>query len=83
MAIKDEIPRQIHERHYTVSELAGAWNVCDDTIRNWFRHEDGVIHPPQLRRIQPVAGQKIPAKRDMMRIPESVALRVYRRMTNE
>ncbi len=59
------------ERHYSVLELAELWNLSDDYIRKLFRDEPGVIswvrHRPGRRRYV------------ILRIPESVALRVYRR----
>jgi hypothetical protein len=64
------------ERHYTVTELAKAWHMGHVTVREWFRHEPGVVKygPARLRR---------GALRThvSLRIPESVARRVYRQRT--
>ena len=62
-----------HERHYTVRELAKSWHLSDKTIRRIFLHEPGVI----------VIYKPKPGKRIFrsLRIPESVANRVYSRIT--
>lgn len=61
-----------HEKHYSIIELATIWNLSRDTVSRLFRDEPGVI---------PI-GQPKPGRRTyvVLRIPESVALRVYRRM---
>lgn len=64
----------LREKHYSVIELATIWNLSDDLVRKLFRNEPGVVHITQHK----------PGRRhwDHLLIPESVALRVYRRMTN-
>ena len=61
------------ERHYTVQELAAAWNLSEDSIRRLFQGEPGILDlgkPTRFRRIyRPI------------RIPARVAERVYRRLT--
>jgi hypothetical protein len=62
------------ERHYTPMELSESWGVSTETIRALFREEPDVL---KIRR---------PATRTKrgyltLRIPESVAERVHRRMT--
>ena len=61
------------ERHYTVSELAAAWNVSGDKVRELFLNEPGVLNfgkPSRRKRIyRPI------------RIPQHVADRVYQRLT--
>lgn len=66
---------QMRERHYSPSELAEIWNLSSDTIRRVFENEPGVLifeNPVRasVRRFR------------TLRIPESVALRVYSRLTN-
>ena len=60
------------DRHYSVEELAQLWNVSGDFVRRLFLHESGVViffnHRPGRRVYR------------TLRIPESVALRVHRRM---
>lgn len=61
------------ERHYSVYELATAWGMSDDFVRRLFVHEPGVVlfvrHRPGKRTYR------------VLRIPESVANRVHRRMS--
>jgi len=65
----------MHEKHYTVKELAEKWGLSEDTIRRLFRNEPGVVR---------IGTRKRGTRRFItVRIPESVALRVYRRLTNE
>jgi len=63
------------ERHYTVQELGALWRVSRDTIIRIFREEPGVlkIGPGQARR-----GRR---RYVTLRIPESVVLRVHRRLS--
>jgi len=63
----------LEERHYTPAEVGSVWGVSDETVRSIFDREPGVI-----RR----SGSN-PRKRKyvVVRIPESVMLRVHRRLT--
>ena len=64
------------ERHYTLTELARQWQVSRRTLRPWFINEPGVIRYG--------TGKLTKARRRSyvsLRIPESVARRVYRRRT--
>lgn len=70
------MPPPPFERHYTVTELCKMWHLARATVRRWFDAEPGVIRVGQQRlrrgkRASPVT----------LRIPESVALKVYRRHT--
>jgi len=60
------------ERHYAPEEIADLWSLSADTVRRLFEREPGVmvIERTKKRRYR------------TLRIPESVALRVHRRMTN-
>ena len=62
------------ERHLTVAELAALWRVSEDTIRRLFLNEPGVIviHRPRRRT----------RTYKSLRIPESVAQHVHKRLTN-
>jgi len=62
------------ERHYTPDELAQLWTLSADTIRRLFEREPGVFV------IEHAKGKNRRRYRTL-RIPESVALRVHRRMT--
>ena len=61
------------ERHWTVIELATVFNLSQDTVRRLFRDEPGVFKIFHRRR-----GTRIHVT---LRIPESVAQRVYQSMT--
>ena len=70
------VPQQTaFERHYAVEELAELWKMSDDFIRRLFLKEPGVVvfwHQRPGRRVYRT-----------LRIPESVAERVHRRMTRD
>lgn len=61
------------ERHYTPEEIAGLWKLSADTVRRLFEREPGVL----------VIERAISRARRYrtLRIPESVAQRVHRRMS--
>jgi hypothetical protein len=62
------------ERHLSVAELSSLWNLSEDTIRDLFLPEPGVIVIQNPRR-------RIRIHRTL-RIPESVAERVHKRLMN-
>jgi hypothetical protein len=66
-------PESAFQRHYTVEDLSALWNVSEDFVRRLFLCEPGVVvfykHRPGRRVYR------------TLRIPESVAVRVHRRMT--
>jgi hypothetical protein len=64
----------VDEKHYSPADLAKAWGVNVETIRNVFREEPGVVK----------IGEKAPSyKRSYLtlRIPQSVAVRVHKRLS--
>ena len=65
-------PATFAERHYRVKDLAALWSLSPAAVRRMFRDEPGV-----LRYARPKRGHQ----RDYasLRIPASVAERVYRR----
>jgi len=67
-------PSTISERHFAVKELALLWAMSPAAIRRLFRNEPGVVR---------FGKSKKGHKRDYvtLRIPASVAERVYRRCT--
>lgn len=69
----DGTPAPVNEHHYSPSELAESWGVSVETIRCIFREEPGVLK---------IARPATKTKRGYMtlRIPQSVAERVHRRM---
>ncbi len=71
-----ELPSAIGERHYTVDEIAEAWKLSRDKVRRLFEKEPDVL----------VLQKENKARRRQcyrtLRIPQSVAERVYRRLLN-
>lgn len=61
------------EKHFSVQELAALWNLSEMTIRRMFAGEPGVVAWGR---------NETRSKRayKTLRIPESVAQRVYRRL---
>jgi hypothetical protein len=64
------------ERHYTIPELSEAWRISETLLREWFRNEPGVIKHGYTK-LRP--GKK--HTHVILRVPESVAWRMYRRKT--
>ena len=64
----------ITEKHFTPAELAEAWNLSVETIRNLFRDEPGVLK---------IGKTTSRYKRGYitLRIPQKVAERVHRRLS--
>ncbi len=62
------------ERHYSVAEIAALWNLSPDKVRGLFQNEPGVL---VFGDAQPRYGRR---RHTTLRIPESVAERVYRRL---
>jgi hypothetical protein len=63
------------ERHYTPEEVGGLWKLSTDTVRRLFEREPGVL---VIERTKTRAARRYRT----LRIPESVAQRVHRRLTN-
>jgi hypothetical protein len=66
---------RMYERHYSPADLGELWNLSADTVRRMFENEPGVLvfeNPTRSssRRFR------------TLRIPESVAQRVYSRFGN-
>jgi hypothetical protein len=66
------IAERFAETHYTPTQLAKVWGVDPETIRNLFRNEIGVL------KIQNNNGKRAYVT---LRIPESVAVRVHRKLS--
>jgi hypothetical protein len=64
----------MEEPHYAPADLAKRWNLSLDTIRRMFESEPGVLIFENPERVSS-------RRRRTMRIPESVAERVYRRLS--
>jgi len=67
---------QAIERHYTVDEIAKLWAFDRDTIRKLFAKEPGVLALANA----PIRGKR---RYTTLRVPESVMLRVHRRLSYE
>lgn len=65
------------EKHYTVSQIAEAWGINDDTVRRLFADEPGV-----LRFSFPRTLQRKKAPYITLRIPASVLDRVYQKRSS-
>ena len=65
------------ERHFSAQELGESWGISPAKVRRLFKEEAGVvlIGTPSRR-----LGRKLKRAYFTMRIPESVAVRVYERM---
>jgi hypothetical protein len=63
------------ELHYTVAEIAEKWKLSEDAVRRLFEKEPGVL---VLGRDGRTNGRRRYAT---LRIPESVAVRVHRRLS--
>lgn len=68
---QNEVIEPFAERHYTVNELASMWRLSGEFVRQLIQHEPGVT---EWVRQQP--GRR---RYRVLRIPQSVAERVYRR----
>lgn len=63
------------ERHYAVAEIAEAWNLSADKVRELFENEPGVL----------VIGEQSPRHKRRyvtLRIPQSVVERVHSRLSS-
>lgn len=64
------------EQHFTVQALAERWALSTDAIRCLFEDEPGVLKMGDRQ-----SGRK--RRYVTLRVPETVAARVYRRLCNE
>ena len=62
------------ERHYTPKQLADTWGLAPDTIRELFESEQGVL-------VIGDNGTRNKRRYRTFRIPESVAVRVHRKLS--
>ena len=64
----------VAERHYTPKQLADTWGLSAETIRELFEAEPGVL-------VIGTNGARMKRRYRTFRIPESVAVRVHRRLS--
>ena len=65
----------VEEKHFTPEALAQSWGLSADTIRRLFENEPGVLVIERQR-------NRAARRYRTLRIPESVAARVHRRLRN-
>lgn len=65
----------LFDQHFSPAELAEAWKLSDESVRRIFEREPGVLIFENPEK----ASER---RRRTMRIPASVAERVYRRLCN-
>jgi len=68
----------VDEKHFSPSQLAEAWGVSAETVRILFRNEPGVLRLPSQAEHEPKAKIR---KYESLKIPQSVAERVHRRLS--
>ena len=73
LAAVQQAGTRLYERHFSPAELAELWNLSEDTIRRAFESEPDVLIFENPSRN--------PNRRRTFRIPQSVAERVYRRLS--
>jgi hypothetical protein len=64
---------RLFERHFSPAELAETWSLSEDTIRRMFERESGVL-------IFENPSRNPNRRRRTIRIPQSVAVRVYQKL---
>jgi hypothetical protein len=62
----------VFERHFSPQALAEIWGFSVDTIQRWFEDEPGV-----LKHGEAVTQKRGKRRKLYLRVPESVALKVY------
>jgi hypothetical protein len=62
------------ERHFSVQQIAEMWNLCENSIRELFKNEPGVVQIERSR-------SRWKRGYSTLRIPQSVLERVHRRMS--
>lgn len=67
-------PGKMLERHFTVSVLSELWGLSCDVLQRWFEEEPGVLKIGN-------SGDNGKRRKITLRIPESIAWRVYRERT--
>lgn len=73
--IREPASTAAFERHFSPEELGEVWGLSADTIRRMFENEPGVLMHERSRKHRS-------RRYRTLRIPESVALRVHRRLSN-
>ncbi len=67
---------RIFERHFAPRTLAELWGYSEDTIQRWAEDEEGVLRCGS-------EGGRDKRRKIKLRIPESVAARIYEKHTRK
>jgi hypothetical protein len=70
------IPGTIFERHFSPRTLSELWGFSEDTIQRWFEDAPGVLRQGESGDVKRRRRRKM-----FLRIPESVAMKIYREKT--
>jgi hypothetical protein len=73
--VQDSQTSRLFERHFSPADLAETWSLSQDTVRRMFENEPGVL-------IFENSERSSSRRRRTLRIPESVAERVYCRYSS-
>jgi len=71
----------VESRFFKVAEIAQRWNLSDNAVRNLFFDEPGVLRIGQASRLLGGRSKKLRRHYFILRIPESVLLRLQGRLT--
>jgi hypothetical protein len=75
-ALERDQQSRMYERHYSPAELGELWNLSPDTVRRMFENEPGVL-------VFENPARSSSRRFRTLRIPESVAQRVYSRFSSD
>ena len=78
MGIITSIFATADEQHFTPQQIATLWGLSSTKIRRLFENEAGVLRIGEPSRRE---GRKLTRSYFTMRIPQSTAERVYRKLT--
>lgn len=74
MSATAQVLAPVFERHFSPEQLGKEWNLSANTIRRMFEREPGVMIFENPERVSS-------RRRRTLRIPQSVAERVYRNLS--
>lgn len=77
------MPTNDFGKTYTVQQIAERWQVSDDTVRNTFFNEPGVLKIGNHSRLAGGRKKKLFRHWFLLRIPENVLDRVENRLMNK
>jgi hypothetical protein len=80
---RPQMPTNGFRENYTGQQIAERWQVSDDTVRNTFFNEPGVLKIGGPSRLAGGRKKKLTRHWFLLRIPESVLERVENRLMNK